>query len=177
MAVVIINCISETLGYLSIDSDSMFIYYNLYFLIHQTLWLYIAVDIFKLKYCRVFIPAGYVAFYIIDKLLIETEGLLYFSFISSSLTYIVVLLIVCFSKLKNEALDFFEHRQFAFVSAPLLFFCSMSFIFAFRDSKLRSEEVFGIGLYEVMSYSGSIVYYTLLMVFAVSFTKLNKSNQ
>lgn len=132
-------------------------------LIHNILWIWL---LLKGRY-RKWVTAAYLAFAIINLFFLEgTENFNYNTFIIGAFLYIVAYLVLNFSHLRQEDFTFFESNDFIVLSAPVLFFFGLSFIFAFRSDELSASIVFGsVNLYTLIGFFINLVYYTLICLY------------
>lgn len=120
------------------------------------------------------VPAGtarsvlalFVIVSLINILWIERFSFNKITFIAGSFIYLLTFIIFSFKKLKQEDVQFFSKAEFLLISAPLLFFLGLSFLFGFRSYKLTGTFVSGnITLYTAIAYFVNIIYYSLINLY------------
>jgi hypothetical protein len=148
---------------------------NLYVFIHNLIWLVIIKNFISHKKQMVFIIASYILVNCLT--LFYTDVFKEFNFnafIFGSLTYTLIFIILSYSNLRSENLNFFLSNNYILLFAPILFFFGMSFMFGFRSKSItRAVLVEGLNLYTFVNYFVNIIYYTLINIFIYKERKLH----
>ncbi len=151
--------------------------YSVGFILHFYFWLGIICNVFKISKQKKNILSIFLLFCLINLIFIEKLNLNYLTFIFGSLLYILIFLIECSKKLKNEELVLFSSNNFILIIAPILFFIGFTFIFGFRNSTLRFFKVYNqIDFYTVICYFVNIIYYFLINLYIYKEYKLKNAN-
>lgn len=140
---------------------------NLYVFLNSMIWL---LCIKKIGYYKI-LNTGIIAFFIVFNIVSYsyTDISREFNcdaFVIGALSYITVFIIESYRKLEKEELDFFQSNTYLFLSAPILFFLGMSFLFCFKSHAVTSTVVFnGITLFTFITYFVNIIFYGLLLLY------------
>jgi hypothetical protein len=142
------------------------IIFNLSFIVHNTLWIYLLYVINKSYNFFLYLIAFYTIFSVFNLFFIEKFNLNYYTFILGSVIYVVLFLFLSFEYLKKEILDYFVSNNYIIMFAPILFFLGFSFMFSFRELNLRKTILFyNITLYNFISNFVNIIYYSLINLY------------
>ncbi len=171
LCILLINFICEVIVLSMIMNKGDFSgVYNYYYILHGLFWLYQIAAVFSNRILK-HVLGAYLLFAVVNLFAIEMSGLNYLTFIIGALTYLVLYLLRHFKLLRNENLSYFKSSSFIFLSAPVAFFFAMSFVLSFRESGLRHLTISGYSLYKYLVFSSSVIYYSLLAIYAVKLKK------
>ena len=136
-------------------------------ILHNGLWLILLLKNSKSKKVIEIVTIFFFSFAFLNLFLIEgPEKFNYITFIVGALFYIGTFIWESFYHLKLENFSFFTTNKYVLLSAPILFFFGLSFVFGFKSKELASTIVFGnIKLYPLIMTVVNIIYYTLLNVY------------
>src|SRR5690606_11055242 len=140
---------------------------SLYIIILFIRWLLILQKAFQIPLALLqTVLAVFVVFSLSNLFFIEKLSFNKYTFVFGSLIYLLMYLVFSFRSLKTENLSLFISNDFLLISAPILFFLGMSFLFGFRSYELTSTVVFGkMTLYTIIVYFVNFVYYTMMNFF------------
>ncbi|SFU52964.1 hypothetical protein SAMN05216480_10658 [Pustulibacterium marinum] len=132
------------------------------------LWFYILYYVFNLNTKKILVlPFLYLIFSFYNTLSIE--GLYTFNyhvFISGSLLYVLIFIILSFYYLKEENFSFYLSNEYLLILAPLLFFIGASFLFGFKDSNLTRVVIFkSVTVYTFIMNISNFICYTLINIY------------
>ena len=135
--------------------------------LHNGLWLLLLNTLFDNKKTTLAIIYMFVGLAAANLFIGEgTVNFNYNTFIFGALLYLIVYIRESFRQLQSESFSFFEVNQFLLISAPVLFFLGLSFIFGFRDYRLSVTKVYAdIHLYAFIGTIVNLVYYVLLNLY------------
>lgn len=135
--------------------------------IHHLLWLLLMSQIIKRKSLFICTIILFLGFALINMLVMEGwANFNYNTFICGALIYIIIFIYESFSQLKKESFHFFEANSFILLSAPVLFFLGLSFIFGFRSHDLSVTKIYrDIHLYALIGSTVNIAYYSLINLY------------
>ena len=136
-------------------------------ILHNGLWLILLLKNSKSKKVMEVVTIFFFSFAFLNLFLIEgPEKFNYITFIVGALLYIGIFIWESFYHLKLENFSFFTTNKYVLLSAPILFFFGLSFVFGFKSKELASTIVFGnIKLYPLIMTVVNIIYYTLLNIY------------
>jgi hypothetical protein len=139
--------------------------YTINILIHNCLWLLLVLK--KVPNSLPLILSGYIVFAFLNLLFFEgIEDFNYNTFMVGSFIYLFTYIFISFSNLRKENFAFFNSNEFILLSTPILLFFGLSFIFAFRSSKISETIIFGnTNTYQLIGVFINIVYYTLINIY------------
>jgi hypothetical protein len=167
LAVVVLNVITELIGlYGVLYSVSFISVYNIYFVVHQSLWLFILLFIMR-KTSHFIINYLFLFAAILNLLFFEGSQLNFSTFVFGSFLYLFIFLYQNIILLRKEDIHFFTSSKFLLLSSPVFFFFAMSFIFCFRESGMDKLKIFGYLLYDILSTTGNTIYYSLLILYII----------
>lgn len=144
--------------------------YNISLAFHNCLWLVLLTLAFKKKWLKM-VVLGYFLYCLLNLFVIE--GINYFNyniFIVGALLYISIFISESFLQLKRENFGFFMSNLYVVLYAPIVFFFSMGFIFAFRTFEFGN--VFNIDLYDFIISYVNLIYYSLVIFYIYREKKL-----
>ncbi len=132
-------------------------------IIHNSLWLWLILR----KRHRKFVIAAYFILAMTNLFFIEgLDNFNYNTFIIGAFLYIASYLALIFSNLSQEDFSFFQSNDFLLLSAPVLFFFGLSFIFAFKSYEISATIVFGsVNLYLLIGFFINLAYYALICLY------------
>jgi len=134
-------------------------------IIHNSLWLFLMhkLSALKMKLLIVF----YLLFSIYNLFFIEGRSQFnYYTFIIGAFLYLAVYIFYSFYKLQKEEFEYFFSNIFLLLSAPILLFCGLSFIFGFKSKVLSATIIFGdMNLYGLIGTFINLIYYALLNIY------------
>lgn len=143
------------------------IVYNISFILHNSVWIYIIFKELALKR-KLFLVIGFMFFGVINLLFIEKDQLNYFTFIFGSLIYLFSYSYLIIKKLKNADIVYFQSNELILTTTPVLFFIGFSIMFAFQDIEIWNFKVFdSFYLYVLVSNFINSIYYILLLIFII----------
>jgi hypothetical protein len=88
------------------------------------------------------------------------------AFVFGALSYIVAFIIENYFRLEKEELAFFQSNNFLFLSAPILFFLGMSFLFCFKSHAINSIMVYRkVSLFTFTTYFVNAIFYGMLLLY------------
>ena len=141
---------------------------------HQSLWLLLLFTLIKNMKIFVAVFSTYFIFAATNFMLFEGSiAFNYSSFIIGAFLYLVAFIVASFRKLKEENFGFFQANSFLLISAPVIFFFGMSFLFGFKSSAISQSKIVGnISLYQFIVSFVNIIYYSLINIYIFSENKL-----
>lgn len=141
--------------------------YSVNALLHHCLWLWLLFKIINRPKLSRIILIVYIAFGLFN--LFFGEGMTKFNydtFIAGGLLYVMLFIYESFVRLKREDFAFFLSNYYVLLSAPVLFFFGLSFIFGFKSRELSSTVLFGsINLYAFIGLAVNSIYYSLINIY------------
>ena len=142
-------------------------------ILHHSFWLLLLSKNIAIKRV-IFIVPTYIALSIASVLLSGSYTKFnYNAFIAGALLYIAVFIYACFRELKRENFAFYYSNTFLLLTAPVLFFLGLSFIFGFRSHALAvTPVIMDIHLYAMIGFVVNLIYYALLNGYIYSENKL-----
>lgn len=148
--------------------------YSVSIIAHHSTWLYLLNRYFDKKFNLIFVVA-FLFYAITNIFFLEGTSLFnHYTFIAGGLLYIILFIYESFRNLKAENLPYFLSSKYILLSAPILFFFGLSFVFGFRSKELAETFVFGkVKLYDFIIYFVNIIYYTLINIYIYREKKLN----
>ena len=172
---VLLGVVNELISYsLKIRNFSYAMTSSVYLLCHNILWMYILYIGFSNKFLIKIIILLYIFFGVFNFLFLE--GIYPFNFntfIIGAFIYISLFIYESFYKLQQENLSFFLSNNYLLLSAPVIFFFGVSFVFGFKSAELADNELFcGLNLYQLINYFVNIIYYTLINIYIYREKKL-----
>lgn len=141
--------------------------YNLYFLVHHGLWIYLILYLSRLPRLKWIATIGFLLSGLVNLLFFERFGLNYSTFLMGAFLYLGLYIFVNAYLLNKEQLEWFSTPQFVLVSAPIVFFLGMGFVFGFRESELRSTEIGGYNLYFILARISNVFYHLMLLLYLI----------
>ena len=167
MSVLLLNFITEIISAcFLINKMKLDLLYSISFIFHNTLWLLLLFEITSLKKIKTIFIFLFLFFSIYNILFLECTNLNYLTFIFGAILYLIIFIYISFTQLNKENLDFFKSNYYILLFAPILFFLGYSFMFGFRNLKVRDVIIFGnTNLYTLISYFVNIQYYTLINIY------------
>jgi hypothetical protein len=88
------------------------------------------------------------------------------AFVFGALSYITAFIIENYFRLEKEELAFFQSNNFLFLSAPILFFLGMSFLFCFKSHTINSIKVYrNVSLFTFTTYFVNTIFYGILLLY------------
>ncbi len=166
ITILVVNVMTEVALYAAIlnESDIPPIY-NAYIVIHQSLWLFLLVELLKKKTMEYLLLLPFLLFAIINAVWLEPETTYYLTWILSVILYVIYFGIKNYRLIIKEQLGHFTSSIFTLLSAPLLFFFAVGFVFAFRESAIGNYQINEIYLFDILVKTGNYFYYALLILF------------
>lgn len=173
LIILILSLLNEVIYFLKLETYPFTS--TLYIILLFIIWLLILQKTFQIPLALLqTVLAVFVVFSLTNLLFIEKMSFNKYTFVFGSLIYMVMYLIYSFKLLKTENLSLFISNDFLLISAPILFFLGMSFLFGFRSYELTSTIVFGkMTLYKIIVYFVNLVYYTMMNLFILKERKKN----
>lgn len=166
VAILIVNVSTEiTSLYFQLNKIGINNIYNIYFILHTAMWLYLIINTLKRSIKEYFLLTTFIVFAFTNLIFIEQSNLNYYTFIVGGIMYIIYFMLKSFLYLKHEQLTIFKSNSFILLSTPLLFFIGFIIIFGFRDSNLRFIKINDKDLYSIISLIVNVIYYTLLNIY------------
>lgn len=145
---------------------------NLYLFIINFLWLRLIAKYYKKE--LLFFTFGVltiISYSLVDFNITGVFNKLFF--VLTALLYVILFLLLCFKKLHQENIDFFQSSNFIILFAPVLFFLGMSLLWGFQNSQLNSYILFAdFTLYNFINLIANLVYYTLINIYIFKMRKL-----
>lgn len=141
--------------------------YNINMIIHIGLWLYLILCCLKQFNFEYALLLMFFIIAMINISFFETNGLAFTTFIVGSIFYIGYYILKNIELLRYERLTFFSTSRFILISAPLSFFFAFSFLFAFRESEMRTIKIAGRTVYNILQNAGNFIYYSLLILYII----------
>ncbi|WP_405369420.1 hypothetical protein [Nonlabens sp. Asnod2-A12] len=155
-------------------NDLIFYLYNQYVIIHQLLWLLLIVTLLYINKKEFLIPIAFALLQLLFVYITLPSDLHVYCFLVSFVIYLGYYLYKHYKKLSSENLSYFSNSTFILLSAPLIYFFSLAFIFGFRESEIREVEFFGFYFEEILSRTGSFIFYILIIVYIFKLRKEKK---
>lgn len=166
---ILVICFSTELmnSALIVNAKSIVLSSTLSICLHHTLWLVLLskfVSFIKVAYLLII---SFILFAAINLFFFEgVESFNYYTFVVGAFIYLVIFIYQSFYKLKAEDFPFFLSNNYLLLSAPILFFFGLSFMFGFKTSKITSFIIFDdVKLYTFIIYFVNVVYYTLINIY------------
>lgn len=133
--------------------------------LHNILWLLLMHQFTGRKIRGVIL--FYAAFAIANALFLEgLSEFNYNTFIMGAFLYVSLYIVGNFSRLQKEDFDYFQSSQFLLLSAPVLLFFGLSFIFGFKSKVLSATVIFGnMNLYSLIGIFINLAYYMILNLY------------
>jgi hypothetical protein len=147
--------------------NSVIPFYNFNFLVHQLLWLTMAVAICKKHFSEYTLVILFFLFGLLNLLFLENKGLTYSTFLVGAFAYMTYYIWKSYVLLSSEKLNYFASNQFILLSSPILFFFALSFVLAFRESEMATIKIGDRSLYNVLQFIGNLSYYALLILYII----------
>lgn len=149
---------------------------SIYLIANNSLWIFLLFKVFQKKYILIVLLST-LAFALFDFIFVSgTDKFSFNTFIFYSFFYILIFIKESFSCLKNEKLSFFYSNDFILISAPVLFFFGLSFIFGFKSKKLSEVIIFSnFNLYQTIIMFVNIIYYSLINIYIYKERKLKNA--
>lgn len=149
---------------------------SIYLIANNSLWIFLLFKVFQKKYILIVLLST-LAFALFDFIFVSgTDKFSFNTFIFYSFFYILIFIKESFSYLKNEKLSFFYSNDFIVISAPVLFFFGLSFIFGFKSKKLSEVVIFSnFNLYQTIIMFVNIIYYSLINIYIYKERKLKNA--
>jgi len=152
---------------LTFGFEDVGIFYTLYTICHNTLWLLLITRVFKVRGIRIIAP--YLLFCILNLILYEgSYDYNTYSFVIGGFIYVAIFIYQSFRSLQLEKFQFLLGLDYFLLFIPVLFFLGLSFYFGFKDSSLGDIKLIGeLDLYKFVMNFVNFVYYSLLVVYVI----------
>lgn len=143
-------------------------------IIHHSFWLLLLSNFISFKNIFNVLFTFFIICSIVN--LVYGEGLSHFNFITfitGAFIYIIIFVYESFYQLRKENFPFFLSNDYLLLSAPVIFFFGLSFMFGFKSKEVTSNIVFGeVKLYDIIIYFVNIIYYSLINIYIYREKKL-----
>lgn len=141
---------------------------------HHFFWLILIYKNVTFKRVYAFLIFFFILFCFMNLYMGEgLEKFNYYTFITGAFIYIMTFVYESFYQLRKENFPFFLSNNYLLLSAPVIFFFGLSFMFGFKSKEVTSNIVFGgIKLYDIIIYFVNIVYYSLINIYIYREKKL-----
>lgn len=143
-------------------------------ILHHGLWLWLLARNAVFQKTAFLLLYAFLLFAIASLLFIDgTQKFNYYTFVVGAFLYIIIFIYESSYRLRKESFDFFLSNTYILLTAPVLFFFGMSFMFGFNSKSVTSFLLFGhIKLYTFITYFVNIVYYSLINIYIYREKKL-----
>ena len=174
LTILFVSVITELMSlYDILNKLSIISNYNIYFILHQGLWLLLIIHILGKRLIEYSFLFLFILLSLLNILYYEKENLNYLTFVLGSFVYLGYFIYKNFLLLNEETREYFLSERFLLLSSPILFFFALTFILGFRDSDLRFTKIKGYYVYTILSTISNTIYYLLLIIYIFR-TRVNK---
>lgn len=159
---------------LIVNKKSIVLCVSISIIIHHGLWLWMLARNAAKKNAAFLLLGCFLLFGLINLSFLDgTKKFNYYTFVVGAFLYIIIFIYESFCKLRQENFDFFLSNTFILLTAPVLFFFGLSFMFGFNSKNVTSYLLFGqLKLYTFISYFVNIIYYSLINLYIYREKKL-----
>lgn len=174
--VLLINSLTElSSSFFLKDRVSIGLIYNVYNLLHHSLWIYILIRYSNFKKWGSFVWVSFILFALTNMFWGEgINNFNYYTFVLGAFMYLFGYVFENFYKLKQEDYEFFQSNAFKALSAPIIFMFGFSLLFGFKNNELNAFYVFQKWkLYDFISNFVNVIYYGMLLWYIYSERKTN----
>lgn len=159
---------------LIVNKKSIVLCVSISIIIHHGLWLWMLAKNAAKKNAAFLLLGCFLLFGLINMGFLDgTKKFNYYTFVVGAFLYIIIFIYESFCRLRQENFDFFLSNTFILLTAPVLFFFGLSFMFGFNSKNVTSYLLFGqLKLYTFISYFVNIIYYSLINLYIYREKKL-----
>lgn len=157
----------STIALFTIHSEKKInLLYSISFIFHHLFWLIIITSFPEFGKRKKLIIFSFLILSLINIVYFEKSNLNYLTFIVGALLYIMLFIYGSFNELRRDNFNLIYSNNFILLFSPILFLLGFSFMFGFRESKIRGYIVFNnTDLYTFISYFVNIIYYSFICLF------------
>lgn len=178
LAILWVCFLTETINsILIVNKKTIGLFVSISIIIHHGLWIWMLAKNAAQKNAAFLLLGCFLLFGLINISFFEgTKEFNNYTFVFGAFIYIIIFIYESFCKLRQENFDFFLSNIFILLTAPILFFFGMSFMFGFNNENVTSHLLFGqITLYTFTVYFVNIIYYVLINLYIYREKKLKNA--